>query len=85
MIVFHVMCPFCSFNPVAFLEISSRMMDLDANKDLLNEILYNTTLNSRINMIHMEKVHLFRHFPWYVLEFCFVNNKFNRLMLKSTL
>ena len=38
------------------------------------------TLNSRINPIHvhMEKAHLFGHFPWSVLKFRFVNNKFQR-------
>ena len=64
--------PFCSFNPDAFLEISSRIMDLDANKELCK---VNIILNSRINPIHMEKAHLFRHSPWSVLEFRFVNNK----------
>ena len=52
------MCPFCSFHPVAFLEISSRTMDLDANKELIK---HNIILNSRMNAIHMEKAHLFRH------------------------
>ena len=36
------------------------------------------TLNNRINPIHMKKAHLFGHFPWSVLEFSFVNNKFQR-------
>ena len=31
------------------------------------------TLNNRI---HLEKAHLFGHFPWSVLEFRSVNNKF---------
>ena len=35
-------------------------------------------LNSRINPMHMEKAHLFGHFPSSVLEFRFVNNKFQR-------
>ena len=63
----------CSFNPDAFLEISSRIMDLDANKELCK---VNIILNSTINPIHMEKAHLFgRHSPWSVLEFRFVNSK----------
>ena len=62
----------CSFNPDAFLEISSRMMDLDANKELCK---VNIILNIRINPIHIEKAHLFGHSPWSVLEFRFVNNK----------
>ena len=62
----------CSFNPDALLEISSRIMDLDANKKLckVNIIPY-----SRINPIYMEKAHLFKHSPWSVLEFRFANNK----------
>ena len=62
----------CSFNPDAFLEISSRIMDLDANKELCE---VNIILNSRINPIHMEKVYLFGHSPWSVLKFRFVNNE----------
>ena len=65
-------CPFRSFNPDAFLEMSSRIIDLDANKELYK---VNIILNSRINSINLEKAHLFRHPPWYVLKFCFVNNK----------
>ena len=65
-------CPFCSFNPDAFLEISSRILDLDANKELCK---VNIILNSRINPIHIEKANLFRHSAWSVLEFRFVNNK----------
>ena len=65
-------CPFCSFNPDAILEISSRTMELDANKELRK---VNIILNSRINSAHMEKAHLFGHSPWSVLEFRFVNNK----------
>ena len=38
----------CSFNP-----ISSRIMDLDTNKELCK---VNIILNSRINPIHMEKL-----------------------------
>ena len=65
-------CPFCFFNPNAFLEISSWIVDLDDNKELCK---VNIILNSRINLIHLEKAHLFRHSPWSVLEFCFVNSK----------
>ena len=68
-------CLFCSFNPDAFLEISPRIMDLAANKGLCK---VNIILNSRINPIHMEKAHLFRHSPWSVLEFRFVNDKFQQ-------
>ena len=60
----------CSFNPDAFLEISSRIMD--ANKELCE---VNIILNSRINPIHMEKAHFFGHSPLSVLGFRFVNNK----------
>ena len=62
----------CSFNPDAFLEISSRIMDLDTNRELCK---INIILNSRINPIYMEKAHFFGHSPWLVLEFRFVNNK----------
>ena len=62
----------CSFNPDAFLEISSRIMDLYANKELCK---VNIILNSGINPIHMEKAHLSGHSPWSVLEFRFVNSK----------
>ena len=65
-------CPFCSFNPDAFLEISSMIMDLDANMKLCK---VNIILNSRINPIHMEKAHLLDKETWSVLEFRFVNNK----------
>ena len=65
-------CPFCSFNPDAFLEISSRIIDLDGNKELFK---VNIILNNRTNPIHLEQAHLFRHSPWSVLEFRFVNNK----------
>ena len=34
------------------------------------------TQNSRINPVHMEKNHRFGYFLWSVLEFRFVNNKF---------
>ena len=34
------------------------------------------TRNNRINPIHLEKAHLFGHFPWSVLEFRSENNKF---------
>ena len=47
-------------------------MDLDANKKLCK---VNFVLNSRINPIHMEKVHLLDKETWSVLEFLFVNNK----------
>ena len=39
-------------------------------------------LNSRINPMHMEKAHLFGHFSWSVLEFRFVNNKFQQADVK---
>ena len=53
-------CPFCSFNLDAFLEISSKIMDLDANKELCK---VNIILNRRINSIHIKKADLFRHSP----------------------
>ena len=68
-------CPFCSLNPDALLEISSRIMDLDESKELCK---VNIILNSRINPIHMEKAHLFGHSPWSVLELRFVDNKVQR-------
>ena len=59
-------CPFCSFNPDAFLDISSRTLDLDANKELCKVDIIQ---NSRINPTHTEKAHLFGHSPWSVLDF----------------
>ena len=60
----------CSFNPDAFLEISSRIMDLDANKELCK---VNIILNSRINPIHIDKAHLFAHSPGDILFSPFSN------------
>ena len=65
-------CSLCSFNPDAFLEISSSIMDLDANKELCKVSII---LSSKINPIYMEKAHLFGHSPLSVPEFRFVNYK----------
>ena len=62
----------CSFNPDAFLEISSRIMDLDTNKELCK---VDIILNSRINPIHMEKAHFLDILLGPFSKFRFVNNK----------